>query len=49
MQTIAGIIDDFFDKINLLSLNAAIEAARAAVNTEEGSRVVADEIGKPRR
>ncbi|HOW83982.1 MAG TPA: phage portal protein, partial [Spirochaetota bacterium] len=27
IQTIAGIIDDFFDKINLLSLNAAIEAA----------------------
>ena len=45
MQTIAGIIDDFFDKINLLSLNAAIEAARAGEHGR-GFAVVADEIGK---
>ncbi len=45
MQTIADIIDDFFDKINLLSLNAAIEAARAGEHGR-GFAVVADEIGK---
>jgi methyl-accepting chemotaxis protein len=45
IQTIAGIIDDFFDKINLLSLNAAIEAARAGEHGR-GFAVVADEIGK---
>lgn len=45
MQVIAGIIDDFFDKINLLSLNAAIEAARAGEHGR-GFAVVADEIGK---
>ncbi len=45
MQTITGIIDDFFEKINLLSLNAAIEAARAGEHGR-GFAVVADEIGK---
>ena len=45
MQTIAGIIDDFFEKINLLSLNAAIEAARAGEHGR-GFAVVADEVGK---
>lgn len=45
MQTIAEIIDDFFDKINLLSLNASIEAARAGEHGK-GFAVVADEIGK---
>jgi methyl-accepting chemotaxis protein len=45
MQVIAEIIDDFFDKINLLSLNAAIEAARAGEHGR-GFAVVADEVGK---
>lgn len=45
IQSIAGIIDDFFEKINLLSLNAAIEAARAGEHGR-GFAVVADEIGK---
>ncbi len=45
IQTIAGIIDEFFDKINLLSLNASIEAARAGEHGR-GFAVVADEIGK---
>jgi methyl-accepting chemotaxis protein len=45
IQTIAAIIDAFFDKINLLSLNAAIEAARAG-EQGRGFAVVADEIGK---
>jgi len=45
IQTIAGIIDEFFDKINLLSLNAAIEAARAGEHGR-GFAVVAGEIGK---
>lgn len=45
MQMITGIIDDFFDRINLLSLNAAIEAARAGEHGR-GFAVVADEIGK---
>jgi methyl-accepting chemotaxis protein len=45
IQTIAEIIDEFFDKINLLSLNAAIEAARAGEHGR-GFAVVADEIGK---
>ncbi len=45
MQMITGIIDDFFDRINLLSLNASIEAARAGEHGR-GFAVVADEIGK---
>lgn len=45
MQSIADIIDDFFDRINLLSLNAAIEAARAGEHGR-GFAVVADEISK---
>lgn len=45
IQSIAGIIDEFFDKINLLSLNASIEAARAGEHGR-GFAVVADEIGK---
>ncbi|HOP64421.1 MAG TPA: methyl-accepting chemotaxis protein [Spirochaetota bacterium] len=45
MQIIAEIIDNFFEKINLLSLNASIEAARAGEHGR-GFAVVADEIGK---
>lgn len=45
IQTITTIIDEFFDKINLLSLNASIEAARAGEHGR-GFAVVADEIGK---
>lgn len=45
IQGIAGIIDDIFDRINLLSLNASIEAARAGEHGR-GFAVVADEIGK---
>jgi len=45
IQSIANIIDDFFERINLLSLNASIEAARAGEHGR-GFAVVADEISK---
>lgn len=45
IRSITGIIDDFFERINLLSLNASIEAARAGEHGR-GFAVVADEIGK---
>ena len=43
--SIVGIMGDFFEKINLLSLNASIEAARAGEHGR-GFAVVAEEIGK---
>lgn len=45
IQSVVTMIEEFFDKINLLSLNASIEAARAG-EFGRGFAVVADEIGK---
>jgi len=45
IQSVVTVMEDFFDKINLLSLNATIEAARAG-DYGRGFAVVAEEIGK---
>jgi methyl-accepting chemotaxis protein len=45
IRSVITIIEELFDRINLLSLNASIEAARAGEHGR-GFAVVADEVGK---